>query len=54
MGEFLLPCLRLLAADAWNTRDCLPALRVEFGLTDDEMAEMLNSGTRTRVFDRAD
>jgi restriction system protein len=54
MGEFLLPCLRLLAADARNTRDCLPALRVEFGLTDDEMAEMLNSGTRTRVFDRAD
>jgi restriction system protein len=54
MGEFLLPCLRLLAADARSTRDCLPALRVEFGLTDDEMAEMLNSGTRTRVFDRAD
>lgn len=54
MGEFLLPCLRLLAADARNTRDCLPALRVEFGLTEDEMAEMLQSGTRTRVFDRAD
>lgn len=54
MGEFLSPCLRPLAADARNTRDCLPALKVEFGLTDDEMAEMLNSGTRTRVYDRAD
>lgn len=54
MGEFLLPCLRLLAADARNTRDCLPPLRVEFGLTDDDMAEVLKSGTRTRVFDRAD
>lgn len=54
MGEFLLPCLRLLAGDARNTRDCLPALRLEFRLTDDEMAEVLKSGTRTRVFDRAD
>jgi restriction system protein len=54
MGDFLLPCLRLLAGEARNTRDCLPDLRVEFGLTDDEMAEVLKSGTRTRVFDRAD
>jgi restriction system protein len=54
MGEFLLPCLRLLAAEARNARDCLPSLRKDFGLTDDEMAEVLKSGTRTRVFDRAD
>jgi restriction system protein len=54
MGEFLLPCLRLLAGEARNTRDCLPALKSEFRLTDDEMAEVLKSGTRTRVFDRAD
>jgi restriction system protein len=54
MGELLLPCLRLLAGDARSTRDCLPALRAEFRLTDKEMAEVLKSGTRTRVFDRAD
>lgn len=54
MGDFLLPCLRLLAADARNTRECLPALRVELGLTEEDMAEVLKSGTRTRVFDRAD
>ena len=54
MGEFLLPCLRLLAANARNTRDCLPALRDEFHLTKDDMAEVLKSGTRTRFFDRAD
>jgi restriction system protein len=54
MGDFLLPCLRLLAGEAQSTRDCLPALKVEFGLTDDDMAEVLKSGTRTRVFDRAD
>ena len=54
MGEFLLPCLRELAGEARNTRDCLPALQREFALTADEMAEVLKSGTRTRVFDRAD
>lgn len=54
MGEFLLPCLRLLAADSRNARQCLPALRDEFRLTEDEMAEVVKSGTRTRVFDRAD
>ena len=54
MGEFLLPCLRLLAGEARNTRDCLPSLKMELHLTDDDMAEVLKSGTRTRVFDRAD
>ncbi|MCB6178133.1 restriction endonuclease [Rhodobacter sp. Har01] len=54
MGEFLLPCLRLLAGEARNARACLPSLQREFGLTGEEMAEMLKSGTRTRVFDRAD
>ena len=54
MGEFLLPCLRLLAGEARNTRDCLPALQKQFGLTDEDMGEVLKSGTRTRVFDRAD
>jgi restriction system protein len=54
MGEFLLPCLRLLAGEARSARDCLPPLQRAFALSDDEMAEMLKSGTRTRVFDRAD
>ena len=54
MGDFLLPCLRLLAGEARNTRDCLPSLKMELRLSDDDMAEVLKSGTRTRVFDRAD
>lgn len=49
-----MPCLRLLAGEARNTRDCLPSLKMELHLTDDDMAEVLKSGTRTRVFDRAD
>ncbi|MFP5478165.1 MAG: restriction endonuclease [Alphaproteobacteria bacterium] len=54
MGDFLLPCLRLLAQKARNARDCLPNLQQEFGLSDDDMDEVVPSGTRTRVFDRAD
>ncbi|MBL9053822.1 MAG: restriction endonuclease [Tabrizicola sp.] len=54
MGDFLLPCLRLLAGEARKTKDCLPALQKQFGLTEADMDEMLPSGTRTRVFDRAD
>ncbi len=54
MGEFLLPCLRLLAGEARNTRQCMPALQKLFALSEDEMGEALPSGTRTRVFDRAD
>ena len=54
MGDFLLPCLRLLATKAQKTRDCLPALQKQFDLTEDEMTELLPSGKRTRVFDRAD
>lgn len=54
MGEFLLPCLRLLAGEARSTRDCMPALRLEFQLSEEEMTEVIKSGTRTRVFDRAD
>jgi restriction system protein len=54
MGDFLLPCLQLLAGTARNARGCLPDLKREFHLTDEEMAEVLKSGTRTRVFDRAD
>jgi restriction system protein len=54
MNALLAPCLRLLAGDARNARDCLPALQELFHLTEDEMSETIPSGLRTRVFDRAD
>lgn len=54
MSEFFLPVLRLLAEGATNARACLPGLQKEFGLTSDEMAELIDSGHKTRVFDRAD
>lgn len=54
MKDFFLPCLRLLAGTARSAKDCLPALQKEFGLTDSEMEEVIPSGVRTRVFDRAD
>lgn len=54
MKDFFLPCLRLLSGNARNAKDCLPALQTEFGLTAAEMEEVIPSGVRTRVFDRAD
>lgn len=54
MGEVLLPVLRLLAGSAHNAKTCLPYLQEEFALTDVEMAELIPSGFRGRVFDRAD
>lgn len=54
MRHFFVPCLRLLSGTARNASDCLAALQNQFQLTEAEMAEMIPSGTRTRVFDRAD
>jgi restriction system protein len=54
MNVFLLPCLKLLAGSARNTRTCLPDLKAQFRLTEAEMSETIESGNRTRVFDRAD
>jgi restriction system protein len=54
MGEMLLPVLRHLAGPANNTKACLPYLKADFGLSDEEMAETIPSGVRGRVFDRAD
>jgi restriction system protein len=54
MGEILLPVLRLLAGPAHNAKTCLPGLQQEFALSDAEMGELIPSGFRGRVFDRAD
>lgn len=54
MGDLLIPCLDLLTGTARNARDCLPGLQARFGLSDSEMEETIPSGTRKRVFDRAD
>lgn len=54
LKDLLVPCLRQLAGSARNTRDCLPQLQRDFGLSQEDMEEMIPSGTRTRIFDRAD
>ena len=54
MAELFRPCLELLAAGAENARQCLPGLQKRYRLTEDQMSETVPSGTRTRVFDRAD
>lgn len=54
MAELFRPCLELLAQGAENARQCLPGLQKRYHLTDEQMAETVPSGTRTRVFDRAD
>jgi restriction system protein len=54
MGDILLPVLRLLEGPAFNAKTCLPGLQQEFALTEAEMAELIPSGFRGRVFDRAD
>ncbi|WP_263567690.1 restriction endonuclease [Paracoccus sp. DMF] len=47
-------CLRLMAEGARNARDCLPGLRKHFGLSDDAMSELIPSGGRSKIHDRAD
>lgn len=54
MKDFFLPCLRLLDGSARNAKDCLTDLQRQFSLTTADMEEVIPSGTRTRVFDRAD
>lgn len=53
-GEILHPYLRAIANGARNTREALPELRRHFALTDAQMEEMIPSGGRAKIFDRAD
>lgn len=50
---FMLPVLRLIAGGARNVTECLPALKAEFSITDDEAAEMIPSGRLTILQSRA-
>ena len=54
MYEVMVPSLRALKNGAENARTALPFMREQFGLTDEEMAETIPSGQRTRIFDRVD
>jgi len=49
----MLPVLRLFAEGASNVRACLPALKAQFGITDEEADELLPSGTMTYLVNRA-
>jgi restriction system protein len=49
----MLPVLRLFSEGARNVADCLPRLREEFALSDEESAELLPSGRVTVLQSRA-
>ncbi len=49
----MLPVLRLFGEGVPNVAACLPRLRTEFALTEAEAAELLPSGRKTRLQDRA-
>lgn len=49
----MLPMLRLFAQGIPNVASCVPYLKEEFAITDDESAELLPSGTQTILQNRA-
>lgn len=49
----MLPVLRLIAEGAPNIAACIPTLQEQFGITDDEAAELLPSGRITVLQSRA-
>ena len=49
----MLPVLRLFADGAENVSECLPELREQFDITEEEAAEMLPSGRATFLSNRA-
>ncbi len=49
----MLPVLRAFADGAETVRDCLPALRAQFSISDEEAAETLPSGRTTVLASRA-
>ena len=49
----MLPVLKLFAEKPKSVRECLPALKQELGISDEEAEERLPSGTKTLLADRA-
>ena len=49
----MLPVLRLFADGAQNVSECLPKLREQFDISDEEAKEMLPSGRQTLLSNRA-
>jgi restriction system protein len=43
----MMPVLRLVGEGASNVADCVPSLKAEFDVTDEEAAELLPSGRVT-------
>jgi restriction system protein len=50
--SMMLPVLRAFAEGAQNVRDCLPAVRKAFAITEEEAAALLPSGRKTVLADR--
>ena len=49
----MLPVLRLIASGAKNVSECLPTLKDEFGISDEEARELIPSGRITVLQSRA-
>ncbi|WP_028713326.1 restriction endonuclease [Paracoccus sp. J55] len=50
--DLMLPVLELIQAGSQTVSDCLPALQARFGLTDEQMEELLPSGKQTTMSNR--
>lgn len=53
LNSVMRPVLELIAKGATSPRECVPGLRERFQLTDEEAQELIPSGKRTRLQDRA-
>lgn len=49
----MLPVLKLLAEGPRSVADCVPSIRTQFSITDEEAAELTPSGRTTYLLDRA-
>ena len=48
----MLPVLKLFATGAENVAACLPKIKEEFGISDEDAAELLSSGSKTTLLSR--
>lgn len=51
--KFMLPVLKLIASGAKNVTECIPAIKEEFGITEEEAEELIPSGRLTVLQSRA-
>ena len=48
----MLPVLKLFAHGAASINECIPAIKAQFGISDEEAHELIPAGTATVLFSR--